>query len=95
MTIHTLTIGHSIGNAPLAFIFLDIAELNGGNRKALNYTMPMLFALRPAHAELGLRLKGKFGGGGVGRPIGRLVLVVYFWYWLAIRLGWSRDIGVF
>ena len=32
--------------------------------------MRLLFALRIAHADGGLRLKGKFGGGGVGRPIG-------------------------
>ncbi|KUJ21194.1 uncharacterized protein LY89DRAFT_429362 [Mollisia scopiformis] len=57
-------------NVPLAFILLIIAELNGGNRKALNYMMGTLFALRIAHAELGLKLQGKFGDNGVGRPLG-------------------------
>jgi uncharacterized membrane protein YecN with MAPEG domain len=60
----------SIENVPLAFVFLGIAELNGGNKKALNYIMAALFALRLAHVEFGLRLKGNFGGSGVGRPIG-------------------------
>ncbi|CZS93137.1 hypothetical protein WAI453_000856 [Rhynchosporium graminicola] len=55
---------------PLAFILLIIAELNGGNREALNYTMGALLALRIAHAEAGLMIKGNFGDGGVGRPIG-------------------------
>ncbi|KAG4429566.1 hypothetical protein IFR05_014957 [Cadophora sp. M221] len=57
-------------NVPLAFILLIIAELNGGNRKALHYTMASLLALRIAHAEAGLMVKGNFGDGGVGRPIG-------------------------
>jgi hypothetical protein len=46
------------------------AELNGGSRKALHYTMATFFALRIAHSELGLRLRGNFGDSGVGRPIG-------------------------
>ncbi|KAG0652233.1 hypothetical protein D0Z07_1346 [Hyphodiscus hymeniophilus] len=62
--------GNFIENVPLAFILLGVAELNGGNRKALHYVMAALFALRVAHVEGGLRLKGKFGGGGVGRPVG-------------------------
>lgn len=59
----------SIENVPLAFILLGVAELNGGNRKGLNYAMAALFALRLAHSEAGLRLRGKFGGGGLGRPV--------------------------
>jgi len=55
---------------PLAFIFLTLAELNGGDRKVLNTIMAVLFAARIAHVEVGLRLKGDFGGNGVGRPIG-------------------------
>ena len=55
---------------PLAFIFLTICELNGGNRKNLNYVMAALLALRVAHADGGLMLKGKFGNNGVGRPLG-------------------------
>ncbi|KAE8452022.1 hypothetical protein EG329_002187 [Mollisiaceae sp. DMI_Dod_QoI] len=57
-------------NVPLAFILLIIAEANGGNRKILNYMMGTLFALRVAHAELGLKLQGKFGNNGIGRPLG-------------------------
>ncbi|KAF8863708.1 hypothetical protein BDZ45DRAFT_86432 [Acephala macrosclerotiorum] len=57
-------------NVPLAFVLLIIAESNGGNRKVLNYAMGTLLALRVAHAELGLRLQGKFGDNGIGRPIG-------------------------
>jgi len=59
-----------IENVPLAFVLLTIAELNGGSRKTLHYTMATLFALRIAHSELGLRLRGTFGDSGVGRPIG-------------------------
>ena len=55
----------SLENVPLAFIFLGIAELNGGNKKTLNYMMAALLALRVAHADGGLRLQGKFGGLGV------------------------------
>ncbi|KAN0114743.1 Membrane-associated, eicosanoid/glutathione metabolism (MAPEG) protein [Hyaloscypha variabilis] len=55
---------------PLAFTLLTIAELNGGNRKTLSYFMSTLLALRIVHAEGGLRLQGKFGNNGVGRPIG-------------------------
>ncbi|KAH8778256.1 membrane-associated, eicosanoid/glutathione metabolism protein [Hyaloscypha sp. PMI_1271] len=59
-----------LDTVPLAFIFLTTAELNGGNRKALNYVMASLLALRIAQAEGGLRLQGKFGNNGIGRPVG-------------------------
>jgi uncharacterized membrane protein YecN with MAPEG domain len=62
--------GNFLENVPLAFIFLTIAELNGGNRKYLNYATGLLLALRVAHADCGLMLKGKFGSNGVGRPVG-------------------------
>jgi uncharacterized membrane protein YecN with MAPEG domain len=62
--------GNFLENVPLAFIFLIIAELNGGNRKYLHWTMATLLALRIAHADGGLRLQGKFGDNGVGRPLG-------------------------
>ncbi|PMD20330.1 hypothetical protein NA56DRAFT_178255 [Hyaloscypha hepaticicola] len=55
---------------PLAFVLLTIAELNGGNREALTYLMATLFALRVAHADGGMRLRGNFGGGAIGRPLG-------------------------
>ncbi len=51
-------------------VFLAFAELNGGNRKALNYAMAGLLSLRIAHAEFGLRIQGKFGDNGIRRPIG-------------------------
>ena len=44
-----------------------IAELNGANRKVLNYAMATLFVLRIAHAEMGIRKEGAMGN---GRPIG-------------------------
>lgn len=55
--------------SPLAFIFLGITELNGGNPNVLNYVMAALFAFRVAHADGGLRLQGKWGGGGIGHPL--------------------------
>ncbi|TVY57650.1 hypothetical protein LCER1_G001145 [Lachnellula cervina] len=57
-------------NVPLAFIFLALCELNGGNRKYLNYVMGAFLALRVAHVEGGLMLQGSFGTNGVGRPVG-------------------------
>lgn len=54
-------------NVPLAFIFAAVAELNGADRKLLNYAMAALLALRISHAELGLRGKGAIG---LGRPVG-------------------------
>jgi hypothetical protein len=36
----------------------------------LNYIMASLLALRIAQAEGGLRLQGKFGNNGIGRPVG-------------------------
>jgi uncharacterized membrane protein YecN with MAPEG domain len=59
-----------IENVPFAFILATICELNGGKRKSLNYLLGALFVLRVAHADGGMMLNGKFGGGGVGRPIG-------------------------
>ncbi len=52
---------------PSARQLATIAELNGGNRKALSYMLSALFMLRVVHAELGIRDKG---GMGQGRPIG-------------------------
>ena len=54
-------------NIPLAFIFTLVAELNGGNKKALNYGMAALLALRILHVEFGLNGQNTLG---VGRPIG-------------------------
>ncbi|MCJ1400985.1 hypothetical protein MMC11_004196 [Xylographa trunciseda] len=41
-------------NVPLAFIFTLVAELNGGNKKLLNYGMAALLALRILHVEVGM-----------------------------------------
>lgn len=54
-------------NVPLAFIFAAVAELNGADRKVLNYLMAGLLVLRIGHVELGLKGKGTLG---LGRPIG-------------------------
>ena len=54
-------------NVPLAFIIAAVAELNGGNRKALNVAMGVLLALRVAHVEMGLKGKDTVGP---GRPLG-------------------------
>ncbi|TVY86107.1 hypothetical protein LAWI1_G007051 [Lachnellula willkommii] len=62
--------GNFLENVPLAFIFLALCELNGGNRKYLNYVMGAFLALRVAHVEGGLMLQGSFGTNGVGRPVG-------------------------
>ena len=51
----------------MAFILTAVAELNGANRKVLNYALAALFALRIAHAEFGLRGKNAHA---MGRPIG-------------------------
>ncbi|MCJ1387294.1 hypothetical protein MMC18_000135 [Xylographa bjoerkii] len=56
-----------IENVPLAFIFALVAELNGGNKKALNYGMAALLALRILHVELGLYGENTVG---LGRPVG-------------------------
>ena len=52
---------------PLAFTLTAIAELNGANRKILNYSMAALLVLRVIHVELGLKGKDTVGW---GRPIG-------------------------
>ncbi|TVY81191.1 hypothetical protein LSUE1_G005107 [Lachnellula suecica] len=62
--------GNFLENVPLAFIFLALAELNGGNKKYLNYVMAAFLAARVAHADGGLMIRGNFAGNGVGRPIG-------------------------
>jgi uncharacterized membrane protein YecN with MAPEG domain len=55
-------------NVPIALIFAAVAELNGANKKILNYALGTLLVLRVLHAELGLR--GQEDAIGVGRPIG-------------------------
>ncbi|KAL9102826.1 MAG: hypothetical protein Q9163_002075 [Psora crenata] len=52
---------------PLAFTLAAIAELNGANRRALNYAMAGLLVFRIMHVEFGLKRKGTVGA---GRPLG-------------------------
>ncbi|KAL6713335.1 hypothetical protein ACLMJK_008800 [Lecanora helva] len=54
-------------NVPFAFTLAAIAEVNGGNRKALNYALAALFVLRVLHVEVGMRGKDTVG---LGRPVG-------------------------
>ena len=52
-----------IENVPLCFTLAAIAELNGANRKILNYAMATLFVLRLVHVEFGLKGKDTVGWG--------------------------------
>lgn len=52
---------------PLALTLAGVAELNGANRKVLNYALAALFVLRVAHVEVGLKGKDTVG---LGRPVG-------------------------
>ena len=52
-----------IENVPLCFTLVAIAELNGANRKILNYSMAALLVLRILHVELGLKGKDTVGWG--------------------------------
>lgn len=54
-------------NVPLALLFAGIAELNGADRKILNYTLAALLLFRIGHVELGLKGPKTVGA---GRPIG-------------------------
>ncbi|MCJ1226919.1 hypothetical protein MMC12_003574 [Toensbergia leucococca] len=67
LTLSTRAHANFIENVPLAFILAAVAELNGGNRKGLNYAMGALLVLRIAHAEFGIMAKD---GMGSGRPVG-------------------------
>ena len=59
--------GNFLENVPMALFFAAVAELNGADRKILNYILAAFLALRIGHVELGLRGKGTLG---IGRPIG-------------------------
>lgn len=52
---------------PLAFIFALVAELNGANRRVLNWVLAALLVFRVGHVELGMRGRGTLGW---GRPVG-------------------------
>ncbi|MCJ1465416.1 hypothetical protein MMC07_004034 [Pseudocyphellaria aurata] len=59
--------GNFVENVPFAFVVAAFAELNGANRKVLNYAYATLLFLRIAHVELGLKVPGNMG---IGRPVG-------------------------
>jgi len=54
-------------SVPIALILTAVAELNGANRKVLNYSLAALFALRIAHVEFGLKGRKNVA---IGRPLG-------------------------
>ena len=54
-------------NVPIAFVLATAAELNGANRKYLNYAMATFFALRIVHVEFGMKGKETVAW---GRPLG-------------------------
>ncbi|CAF9908893.1 MAG: hypothetical protein HETSPECPRED_008761 [Heterodermia speciosa] len=53
-------------NVPIALLFSAIAELNGADRKILNYVLGSLLLLRIGHVEFGLRGSKTMG---IGRPV--------------------------
>ena len=55
-------------NVPLAIVLAAAAELNGANKRYLNYTLAALLVARILHVEVGLRAKDD--GAALGRPIG-------------------------
>ncbi|MCJ1248596.1 hypothetical protein MMC30_005814 [Trapelia coarctata] len=52
-------------NVPLAMVLAVIVELNGGNRKWLNYGMAALMFFRLMHVEFGMYGKDTMGPGRV------------------------------
>jgi len=54
-------------NVPLVLVVALLAELNGARRSYISYALGGLFALRVAHAELGLMTQDAIGA---GRPVG-------------------------
>ncbi|KAF2714129.1 hypothetical protein K504DRAFT_530979 [Pleomassaria siparia CBS 279.74] len=56
-----------IENVPIALVIALLAELNGADRKYINYGLGALLAFRISHAELGLMGKDSMS---LGRPIG-------------------------
>jgi uncharacterized membrane protein YecN with MAPEG domain len=68
LTLYSRCHQNSVENVPIALVFAAIAELNGGNKKILNYSLAALFALRVMHSEFGLL--GKNDALGFGRPLG-------------------------
>ena len=54
-------------NVPIALFLASVVELNGGNRKALSWSLAILLLSRILHVELGLMGPGSMS---TGRPIG-------------------------
>ncbi|KAH9205751.1 hypothetical protein DL95DRAFT_489845 [Leptodontidium sp. 2 PMI_412] len=53
-------------SVPFVLFLAGVAEVNGGNKKALNICLAVLFVLRVLHVEAGLKIKGTRG---LGRPL--------------------------
>ncbi|KAF2634220.1 hypothetical protein P280DRAFT_474792 [Massarina eburnea CBS 473.64] len=56
-----------IENVPFALVVALIAELNGADRKYINYALGSLLAFRISHVELGMMRSDSLG---LGRPLG-------------------------
>ncbi|KAF1973589.1 hypothetical protein BU23DRAFT_554212 [Bimuria novae-zelandiae CBS 107.79] len=71
-------------NIPLALIVAALAELNGANRKYINYFLGALLALRISHVELGLMRPKAMGPGRIigyyGTQVGMAGMVGYLFY---------------
>ncbi|ORY12707.1 membrane-associated, eicosanoid/glutathione metabolism protein [Clohesyomyces aquaticus] len=72
-----------IENVPLALIVAFLAELNGANRKYINWGLGALFAFRVSHAELGMVMAKGFGYGRAVGYYGTEVVVAGFAGYLA------------
>ena len=67
LTVDSRAHANFLGNVPLAFTLSVIAELNGANRKVLNYALAALLTIRILHVEAGLKPDGNCAW---GRPVG-------------------------
>ena len=70
LTVASRSHANFLENMPLAFIFAAVAELNGANKKGLNYALAALFVARLMHVELGMRAQEDTAG--KGRLVGHL-----------------------
>ncbi|KAI4146344.1 MAG: hypothetical protein LQ340_005970, partial [Diploschistes diacapsis] len=57
-------------NVPFALIFAGLAELNGADRRVLNYALLALLVSKVAHVEAGMLARPD--GAAVGRLVGHL-----------------------
>lgn len=81
-----------VENVPLAMILAGIVELNGGNRKWLNYGMAALMFFRIMHVQFEMYGKNTFGP---GRVIGHSGTQAWFVGWqLTVRTS-SEGTGAF